>query len=107
MRAVVIGIDASRAFSAVSTGTERYSHEVIGALLRLAPQHEYRLYVRVGDLTPQREPGRGGEGEIGSRGVARSTGPARSTELGKPGIESPPLPLSPSPCRGEVVRLGP
>ena len=50
MNAVIIGIDASRAFSALSTGTERYSREVITALLRLAPQHEFRLYTR--DLNP-------------------------------------------------------
>ena len=50
MNAVIIGIDASRAFSALSTGTERYSREVIIALLRLAPQHEFRLYTR--DLNP-------------------------------------------------------
>jgi len=50
MSAVIIGIDASRAFSAVSTGTERYSREVITALIRLAPQHDFRLYTR--DLAP-------------------------------------------------------
>jgi glycosyltransferase involved in cell wall biosynthesis len=51
MNAVIIGIDASRAFSAQLTGTERYSREVIGALIHLAPQHEFRLYMR--DLPAQ------------------------------------------------------
>ncbi|MCL4505219.1 MAG: glycosyltransferase family 4 protein [Chloroflexi bacterium] len=46
MTAVIIGIDASRLSGAISTGTERYSREVIKALLRCAPQHEYRLYTR-------------------------------------------------------------
>ena len=31
---------------AISTGTERYSREVITALLRIAPQHRFWLYVR-------------------------------------------------------------
>jgi glycosyltransferase involved in cell wall biosynthesis len=52
MNSVIIGIDASRAFSAVSTGTERYSREVIRALLRLAPQHEFWLYTRDAPARP-------------------------------------------------------
>ncbi|MCL5995363.1 MAG: glycosyltransferase family 4 protein [Chloroflexi bacterium] len=48
---MVIGIDASRLSAAVQTGTERYSREVIAALLRLAPQHHFRLYTRAA-LTP-------------------------------------------------------
>jgi glycosyltransferase involved in cell wall biosynthesis len=43
-----IGIDASRAFVAEPTGTERYSHEVITRLLELpeAKQHEWILYTK-------------------------------------------------------------
>lgn len=41
-----IGIDASRATGARLTGTERYSREIIAALLSIAPQHCFRLYVR-------------------------------------------------------------
>jgi glycosyltransferase involved in cell wall biosynthesis len=59
MNAVVIGIDASRAWSVVSTGTERYSREVITALLRLAPQHAFRLYTR--DFTATLSKKGGGE----------------------------------------------
>jgi glycosyltransferase involved in cell wall biosynthesis len=54
MNIVIIGIDASRAFTALSTGTERYSREVITALVRLAPQHEFRLYTR--DPVPTSHP---------------------------------------------------
>lgn len=43
---VLIGIDASRIDAAQLTGTERYAREVIRALLRIAPQHQFRLYVR-------------------------------------------------------------
>jgi glycosyltransferase involved in cell wall biosynthesis len=43
---VIIGVDASRLTATTMTGTERYSCEVITALLRIAPQHDYRLYVR-------------------------------------------------------------
>jgi glycosyltransferase involved in cell wall biosynthesis len=43
---VLIGIDASRATGARLTGTERYSREVIAALIRIAPQHCFRLYLR-------------------------------------------------------------
>ena len=41
-----IGIDASRVTEAGQTGTERYSREIIAAMLRVAPEHDYRLYVR-------------------------------------------------------------
>jgi glycosyltransferase involved in cell wall biosynthesis len=41
-----IGIDASRVTEAGQTGTERYSREIIAAMLRVAPEHEYRLYTR-------------------------------------------------------------
>jgi glycosyltransferase involved in cell wall biosynthesis len=47
---VVIGIDASRLTATVHTGTERYSRAVIAALIRQAPQHQFRLYAR--DLLP-------------------------------------------------------
>lgn len=46
---VLIGIDASRAVGARLTGTERYSREVIAAMLRVAPAHLYRLYFRKGE----------------------------------------------------------
>ncbi len=45
-RGVWIGIDASRATGARLTGTERYSREIIAALLSIAPQHRFRLYLR-------------------------------------------------------------
>lgn len=41
-----IGLDASRVTEAGQTGTERYSREIIAAMLRVAPEHDYRLYVR-------------------------------------------------------------
>jgi glycosyltransferase involved in cell wall biosynthesis len=43
---MVIGIDASRALSARPTGTERYSQELIRALLTLGADHRFRLYLR-------------------------------------------------------------
>ena len=43
---MLIGIDASRATGERLTGTERYSREVIAALVRAAPQHGFRLYLR-------------------------------------------------------------
>jgi glycosyltransferase involved in cell wall biosynthesis len=52
MEAVIIGIDASRLSARVATGTERYTREVIRALLQIAPQHEFHLYVRE-PLDPQ------------------------------------------------------
>ncbi len=42
---MIIGIDASRALTARRTGTERYSLELINALLDLPGGHEIRLYV--------------------------------------------------------------
>lgn len=45
-RLVLIGIDASRAVTAQFTGTERYSREVIAAMIGCAPQHRFRLYFR-------------------------------------------------------------
>lgn len=48
-RRVFIGIDASRAVTARLTGTERYSREVIAAMIHCAPQHRFRLYFREGD----------------------------------------------------------
>lgn len=43
---MLIGIDASRASGERLTGTERYSRELIAALLALGHAHRYRLYVR-------------------------------------------------------------
>ncbi len=43
---VLIGIDASRAIGMRLTGTERYARAIISALLTLAPQHRFRLYLR-------------------------------------------------------------
>lgn len=43
---MLIGIDASRTTGARLTGTERYSRELITALVRLAPHHRFRLYFR-------------------------------------------------------------
>jgi glycosyltransferase involved in cell wall biosynthesis len=43
---VLIGIDASRATGDRITGTERYSREIIAAMIRIATQHRLRLYVR-------------------------------------------------------------
>ncbi len=42
---MIIGIDASRALVARRTGTERYSLELINALLDLQSEHTFRLYV--------------------------------------------------------------
>ena len=42
---MLIGIDASRALRARRTGTERYSLELINALLDLNSGHQFRLYV--------------------------------------------------------------
>ncbi len=42
---MIIGIDASRALTARRTGTERYSLELINALLDLHSEHTFRLYV--------------------------------------------------------------
>jgi glycosyltransferase involved in cell wall biosynthesis len=42
---MIIGIDASRALVARRTGTERYSLELINALLDLNSGHTFRLYV--------------------------------------------------------------
>ena len=42
---MLIGIDASRALRARRTGTERYSLELINALLDLDSGHQFRLYV--------------------------------------------------------------
>ena len=41
---MLIGIDASRALRAKRTGTEKYSLELINALLDLKTEHEFRLY---------------------------------------------------------------
>ena len=41
---MIIGIDASRALRAQRTGTERYSLELINALLDLNSEHTIRLY---------------------------------------------------------------
>ncbi len=41
---MLIGIDASRALRARRTGTEKYSLELINALLDLETEHEFRLY---------------------------------------------------------------
>ncbi len=42
---MLIGIDASRALRARRTGTERYSLDLINALLDLDSGHQFRLYV--------------------------------------------------------------
>lgn len=42
---MIIGIDASRALRARRTGTERYSLELINALLALDSEHRFRLYM--------------------------------------------------------------
>lgn len=39
-------MDASRLSGTVQTGTERYSREIIRALMQIAPQHLFRLYAR-------------------------------------------------------------
>ncbi|MCO6451376.1 MAG: glycosyltransferase family 4 protein [Caldilineales bacterium] len=56
---MIIGIDASRALRAQRTGTERYSLELINALLDLASAHTIRLYVpkrpKVSPFRPQAE----------------------------------------------------
>lgn len=51
---MLIGIDASRVTDALQTGTERYSREIIRAMLELAPEHRFRLYARpeASRLTP-------------------------------------------------------
>lgn len=41
-----VAIDASRATVARATGTERYSRELIRALLQLGAEHEYHLFFR-------------------------------------------------------------
>lgn len=43
---MLIGIDASRALVAQRTGTENYSLQVIRALIRIGPEHRFRLYLR-------------------------------------------------------------
>jgi len=43
---VLIGIDASRAIGTRLTGTERYARAITSALIALAPQHRFRLYLR-------------------------------------------------------------
>lgn len=55
---MLIGIDASRATMRQRTGTEGYSLHLLNALIELAPQHQFRLYVRempTPDLFPSRE----------------------------------------------------
>ncbi len=42
---MLIGIDASRALRAQRTGTERYSLDLINALLDLDSEHQFQLYV--------------------------------------------------------------
>ena len=44
VKAMLIGIDASRAARAERTGTEAYSLHLIRALLSAAPRHRFRLY---------------------------------------------------------------
>lgn len=59
---MIIGIDASRLSQDVQTGTERYSREIIRALIEIAPQHCFRLYtrgehaMRAPDTQTQRQP---------------------------------------------------
>jgi glycosyltransferase involved in cell wall biosynthesis len=55
IKCVLIGIDASRAIAPRLTGTERYSRELIPALIRNAPQHRFRLYLRPVNATEQAE----------------------------------------------------
>ena len=58
----VIGIDASRAVSTAPTGTEAYSHHLIGALTPLLRErHHLRLYFR--EAPPEDTGGRDGWGE--------------------------------------------
>jgi glycosyltransferase involved in cell wall biosynthesis len=73
---VLIGIDASRATGDRLTGTERYSRELIAALIRIAPQHHYHLYVR--DQLPLPE----GEGE--GRGEGRDEGQVETVHVSAP-----------------------
>jgi glycosyltransferase involved in cell wall biosynthesis len=47
MARVLIGIDDSRSSAERLTGTERYSREVVAALIEIAPQHRFRLYRRM------------------------------------------------------------
>lgn len=46
IRPVILGLDASRVDRTRMTGTERYAREVLRALLRLAPEHAFRIYTR-------------------------------------------------------------
>jgi len=47
---MIIGIDASRAYSKDRAGVENYSNELIWEMVRLpeAKSHQFRLYVRAG-----------------------------------------------------------
>ena len=42
---MIIGFDASRAFVAEPTGTERYSYELLKALLKIDRKNFYRIYI--------------------------------------------------------------
>lgn len=44
MKKAILGIDASRSTSEKPTGVERYSNEIIGAILKMRPDFEIRLY---------------------------------------------------------------
>lgn len=44
MKKVILGIDASRSTSEKPTGVERYSNEIIAAILKMKPGFELRLY---------------------------------------------------------------
>jgi glycosyltransferase involved in cell wall biosynthesis len=68
---VVIGIDASRLSEAVLTGTERYTREMITALVRRYPGHRFLLYARPG-TAPLPLPD-----DVASRVVLRRIGPPR------------------------------
>ena len=43
---MLIGVDASRAFSSPRTGTENYSYQLIKAITQIDEQNEYKLYTR-------------------------------------------------------------
>ena len=43
---MIIGIDASRAFSSQRTGTENYSYQLIKSIAKLDSRHSYLLYTR-------------------------------------------------------------
>lgn len=74
IRAMLIGIDASRATAARRTGTETYSLHLIRALLRTGSAHRFRLYTNAAppaDLFA-------GAGARGGRGAGESSHEVRA-----------------------------